>query len=118
VRRDGACVSIPIDELVPGDIVELIAGDLVPADSRLLESRDLFINQALLTGELRVGSPAILNDIAASRRRLGIRLQIPTSWSWRLTGTSMGTKFHIWSVDSGRLRRKNIATKASSRKAW
>src|SRR5664279_1203902 len=51
VRRDGACVSIPIDQLVPGDIVELIAGDLVPADSRLLESRDLFINQALLTGE-------------------------------------------------------------------
>jgi len=51
VRRNGAGVSIPIDQLVPGDIVELIAGDLVPADSRLLESRDLFINQALLTGE-------------------------------------------------------------------
>ena len=51
VRRDGASVSMPIDQLVPGDIVELIAGDLVPADSRLLESRDLFINQALLTGE-------------------------------------------------------------------
>jgi Mg2+-importing ATPase len=51
VRRDGASLSVPIDQLVPGDIVELIAGDLVPADSRLLESRDLFINQALLTGE-------------------------------------------------------------------
>ena len=51
VRRDGKVVSLPIDQLVPGDIVELIAGDLVPADSRLLESRDLFINQALLTGE-------------------------------------------------------------------
>jgi P-type Mg2+ transporter len=51
VRRDGAKLSIPIDQLVPGDIVELIAGDLVPADSRLLESRDLFVNQALLTGE-------------------------------------------------------------------
>jgi Mg2+-importing ATPase len=51
VRHNGASVSIPIDQLVPGDIVELIAGDLVPADSRLLESRDLFINQALLTGE-------------------------------------------------------------------
>lgn len=51
VRRDGASISVPIDKLVPGDIVELIAGDLVPADSRLLESRDLFINQALLTGE-------------------------------------------------------------------
>ena len=51
VRRSGARLSLPIDQLVPGDIVELIAGDLVPADSRLLESRDLFINQALLTGE-------------------------------------------------------------------
>src|SRR5580700_1242034 len=51
VRRDGSSVSVPIHQLVPGDIVELIAGDLVPADSRLLESRDLFVNQALLTGE-------------------------------------------------------------------
>jgi Mg2+-importing ATPase len=51
VRRNGAILSVPIDNLVPGDIVELIAGDLVPADARLLESRDLFINQALLTGE-------------------------------------------------------------------
>ena len=50
-RRNGASLSVPIDQLVPGDIVELIAGDLVPADSRLLESRDLFVNQALLTGE-------------------------------------------------------------------
>src|SRR5579872_5690021 len=51
VRRDRAKLSLPIDQLMPGDIVELIAGDLVPADSRLLESRDLFVNQALLTGE-------------------------------------------------------------------
>jgi len=51
VRRNGTCVSLPMDRLVPGDIVELIAGDLVPADSRLLASRDLFVNQALLTGE-------------------------------------------------------------------
>jgi Mg2+-importing ATPase len=51
VRRNGARLSVPIDQLVPGDVAELIAGDLVPADSRVLESRDLFINQALLTGE-------------------------------------------------------------------
>jgi Mg2+-importing ATPase len=50
-RRDGIVISIPVDQLVPGDVVELIAGDLVPADARLIESRDLFINQALLTGE-------------------------------------------------------------------
>ena len=51
VRRDGATVSVPISQLAPGDIVELVAGDLIPADSRLLESRDLYVNQALLTGE-------------------------------------------------------------------
>lgn len=51
VRRDGAVASMPIDQLVAGDIVQLIAGDLIPADARLLESRDLFVNQALLTGE-------------------------------------------------------------------
>ena len=51
VRRDGKAVSVAIERLVPGDIVELIAGDLVPADCRLLESRDLYVNQALLTGE-------------------------------------------------------------------
>ena len=51
VRRDGKAISVPISQLVPGDIVELVAGDLVPADSRLLESRDLYVNQALLTGE-------------------------------------------------------------------
>ena len=51
VRRDRVKLSVPVDQLVPGDIVELIAGDLVPADSRLLESRDLFVNQSLLTGE-------------------------------------------------------------------
>jgi P-type Mg2+ transporter len=51
VRRDGATISVLTEQLVPGDIVELIAGDLVPADARLLESRDLYVNQALLTGE-------------------------------------------------------------------
>ncbi len=50
-RRDGSARSVPVEELVPGDVVELIAGDLVPADARLIESRDLFVNQALMTGE-------------------------------------------------------------------
>lgn len=43
--------EIPIREVVPGDIVQLSAGDMVPADVRLLASRDLFISQAALTGE-------------------------------------------------------------------
>jgi Mg2+-importing ATPase len=51
VFRDGAEVEIPAAELVPGDIVHLAAGDLVPADCRLLETHDLSVDQALLTGE-------------------------------------------------------------------
>ncbi|MFO1322073.1 MAG: magnesium-translocating P-type ATPase [Burkholderiales bacterium] len=43
--------EIPIHELVPGDIVQLRAGDMIPADLRLLASKDLFVNQAALTGE-------------------------------------------------------------------
>jgi P-type Mg2+ transporter len=43
--------EIQIDELVPGDIVRLSAGDMIPADLRLLEAKDLFINQSALTGE-------------------------------------------------------------------
>jgi len=51
VVRDGAVREIPAVEVVPDDVVVLSAGDLVPADGRLLEARDLFVNQALLTGE-------------------------------------------------------------------
>jgi Mg2+-importing ATPase len=48
---DRQASDIPTAELVPGDIVKLSAGDLVPADLRLLESRDLFVTQSALTGE-------------------------------------------------------------------
>ncbi|MBI5466016.1 MAG: magnesium-translocating P-type ATPase [Candidatus Kerfeldbacteria bacterium] len=51
VHRQGITREIPLKFLVPGDIVHLSAGDMVPADLRLIESRDLFINQATLTGE-------------------------------------------------------------------
>jgi Mg2+-importing ATPase len=44
-------VEIPMERLVPGDVVRLSAGDMIPADLRLLEAKDLFINQSALTGE-------------------------------------------------------------------
>ncbi|AXK57309.1 magnesium-translocating P-type ATPase [Pseudomonas protegens] len=43
--------EVPMRELVVGDIIQLSAGDMIPADIRLIESRDLFISQAVLTGE-------------------------------------------------------------------
>jgi len=51
VRRDGAVTAVPVDQLVPGDVVELRAGDLVPADGVVLESRNAHANEALMTGE-------------------------------------------------------------------
>jgi Mg2+-importing ATPase len=44
-------IEVPLDALVPGDVVRLAAGDMIPADVRLLSSKDLFISQAALTGE-------------------------------------------------------------------
>jgi Mg2+-importing ATPase len=51
VQRGGQPVEIPADRVVPGDLVEIEPGGLVPADGRVLEARDFFVNQALLTGE-------------------------------------------------------------------
>ena len=51
VVRDGVTLSLPVSEVVPGDMISLSAGDLVPADGLVVESKDLFINQSLLTGE-------------------------------------------------------------------
>ena len=51
VVREGQRKEIPLKELVPGDVVHLSAGDMVPADVRLLSAKDLFLNQAALTGE-------------------------------------------------------------------
>ncbi len=63
VQRDGNWIELPRRQLVPGDIVRLSAGDLVPADARLLRSQDLHVHQAALTGESMpaekyVGAPA------------------------------------------------------------
>ncbi|MDX1970791.1 MAG: HAD-IC family P-type ATPase, partial [Planctomycetaceae bacterium] len=49
--RDGVDVEVPLDEVVAGDVVRLRAGDLIPGDCRLLTSRDLYVNEAVLTGE-------------------------------------------------------------------
>ncbi len=51
VLRDGRPVDIPIEEVVPGDIVLLDAGDVIPGDCLLLESNELFVDEATLTGE-------------------------------------------------------------------
>lgn len=51
VERAQHSGEIPVEELVPGDIVLLSAGDMIPADIRILESKDFFVSQSSLTGE-------------------------------------------------------------------
>jgi Mg2+-importing ATPase len=51
VLRDGQQTEIPMAEVVPGDMVLLAAGDMVPADVQIVRAKDLHINQAMLTGE-------------------------------------------------------------------
>ncbi len=65
VERDGKWLDLPRAELVPGDLVRLCAGDLIPADAQLLSSRDLYVQQAILTGE---SAPAekLANDAGPS----------------------------------------------------
>ncbi len=65
VVRDGKEQELPVAELVPGDIIRLNAGDLVPADCRLLKITDLYVRESALTGEsLPVEKSA--NDLAAA----------------------------------------------------
>lgn len=51
VLRDSQEIEVPLKELVPGDIIKLSAGDMIPADVRLIDTKDLFVSQGTLTGE-------------------------------------------------------------------
>lgn len=72
VLRDGRLVQVDHDLIVPGDIVQLHIGDIIPADIRLLSSDDLVANESILTGEsvpveknadLRISDDSIVSDI-------------------------------------------------------
>jgi Ca2+-transporting ATPase len=65
VRRDGAEASVPSSELVPGDVLLLGEGDIVPADCEILEASSLLVDEAALTGEsVAVGKAAPTSDRA------------------------------------------------------
>jgi P-type Mg2+ transporter len=78
VKRRGAAVpagddqahgfsEIAMEQLVPGDVVWLSAGDMIPADLRLLSAKDLFINQAALTGEAMPSEKSAARHTGRSR---------------------------------------------------
>jgi P-type Mg2+ transporter len=51
VLRDGSPKEIPVEEIVPGDVIILNGGDIIPGDCLILESKDIFVDEATLTGE-------------------------------------------------------------------
>jgi H+-transporting ATPase len=74
VKRDGKWVTPPAKELVPGDIIRLRLGDIVPADARLLDGDELSVDQSALTGESlpasrKSGDPVFSGSIV---RRAGL----------------------------------------------
>jgi magnesium-transporting ATPase (P-type) len=87
VLRDGARISVPMADLVPGDVVLIEAGDRVPADLRLLRARNLRIDEAILTGE-SVAATKHVGPVAADAA-LGDRTSL--AFSGTLVATGQGT---------------------------
>src|SRR3954447_755968 len=99
VRRDGALAQLPAEQLVPGDVVEIEAGDLIPADGRVLSAATLEVAEAALTGEsLPVGKG--IEAIAAADAALGDRTDMVYmntnvtrgTGTFVVTATGMGTE--------------------------
>jgi Mg2+-importing ATPase len=67
VMRDGRWQELARREIVPGDLIRLSAGDLVPADARLVEARDLHLHQAALTGESLPVEKEVATDLDDTR---------------------------------------------------
>jgi P-type Mg2+ transporter len=82
VLRDGQWQEIHRHDVVPGDLIRLSAGDLVPADARLLESRDLYAQQAAMTGE---SMPVEKEVVASATEEHGN----PNARDWVFLGTSI-----------------------------
>ena len=75
VKRDGAWVNPPARELVPGDVIRLRLGDIVPADARLLDGDEIEVDQSALTGEslpaTRAAGEAVFSGSIIRRGEIG-----------------------------------------------
>jgi len=89
VIRNVRSKEVKIREIVPGDIIDLYAGDMIPADVRILSCKDLFINQATLTGESlpveKFAAPAAAKGISVSEQS-----NIAFMGSSVVSGTALG----------------------------
>ncbi|KAL7960165.1 cation transporting ATPase [Trichoderma compactum] len=92
VVRDGDSKAIPSDQIVPGDLVEIMTGDTIPADLRLIEAVNFETDEALLTGEslpVRKNEDAVFDDATGP----GDRLNVAYSSSTVTKGCAKGVVF-------------------------
>ena len=101
VVRDGKRMTIPAEELVPGDLVHLASGDRVPADLRLISSRNLQIEESALTGE-SVPVQKSVEPVAADAA-LGDRSS--SAWSGTLVTMGQGTGLVVGTGDATEIGR-------------
>ena len=99
VLRDGTLTQVPSTQLVPGDVVKLSAGSIVPADGIVLDYADFFVNQSALTGEsqaIEKQSGAVSADTELAKRKncvyMGTTVQSGSA-TVLLTLTGAGTEF-------------------------
>ncbi|KJJ85088.1 magnesium-transporting ATPase MgtA [Candidatus Omnitrophus magneticus] len=89
VYRNGKPKEITIREIVPGDIVDLYAGDMIPADMRIISCKDLFINQASLTGE-SFPVEKVPESVSAQKRSPVDLINVAFMGSSVVSGTGLG----------------------------
>jgi Ca2+-transporting ATPase len=118
VRRDGALTQLPAEQLVPGDVVAIEAGDVVPADGRLLAAATLEVAEAALTGESLPVSKG-LQTVSAPDAPLGDRTDMVYmntnvtrgTGEYVVTATGMGTEVgHISRMLQGQDESKSPLT--------
>jgi len=114
VLRDGKEQKIPAREVVPGDILLLEAGDIVPADSRLLEVTSLQIDEASLTGESvpskKVTEPFKLGTSAADQENMAFMGTVVTYGKGKSIVTSTGMKTELGKIATSLQTTKEVQT--------
>ena len=105
VLRDGNEAVIPLSEVVPGDVALLGAGAIVPGDGRLLEVRELFVNEAALTGETFPAEKTLVDPTDGARTEVYLGTNVVSgSGKIEIVATGKSTRFGKI-AESLRLRR-------------
>ena len=105
VLRDGNEVTVPLAEVVPGDVTLLSAGAIIPGDGGLLEARELFVNEAALTGETFPAEKSVIDQTDSTRGEVYLGTHVVSgSGKAEIVATGKRTRFGKI-AESLRLRR-------------